>query len=133
MRTATRTVVAPILERLGYNLERAKTNIGLGRDRRTSLKATAADCRSIPMTNTLHRFGRPTSFHDDYMVFAIASKGKNDEGALEKLREFLRMARPVWTGESWRRTKRRSIAPVQEHASDIALGSRHDAGFRGCH
>jgi hypothetical protein len=24
-------VVAPILERLGYNLERAKTNIGLGR------------------------------------------------------------------------------------------------------
>jgi hypothetical protein len=25
------TVVAPILERLGYNLERAKTNIGLGR------------------------------------------------------------------------------------------------------
>ena len=25
------TIVAPILERLGYNLERAKTNIGLGR------------------------------------------------------------------------------------------------------
>jgi hypothetical protein len=25
------TVVAPILERLGYRLERAKTNIGLGR------------------------------------------------------------------------------------------------------
>ena len=25
------TVVAPILERLGYNLERAKTNVGLGR------------------------------------------------------------------------------------------------------
>jgi hypothetical protein len=24
-------VIAPILERLGYNLERAKTNIGLGR------------------------------------------------------------------------------------------------------
>jgi hypothetical protein len=24
-------VVAPILEKLGYNLERAKTNIGLGR------------------------------------------------------------------------------------------------------
>ena len=26
-----RIVVAPILERLGYKLERAKTNIGLGR------------------------------------------------------------------------------------------------------
>ena len=25
------TVVAPILERLGYHLERAKTNVGLGR------------------------------------------------------------------------------------------------------
>ena len=25
------TIVAPILERLGYNLERAKTNTGLGR------------------------------------------------------------------------------------------------------
>jgi len=25
------TVVAPILERLGYNLARAKTNVGLGR------------------------------------------------------------------------------------------------------
>jgi hypothetical protein len=25
------TVVAPILERLGYTLERAKTNVGLGR------------------------------------------------------------------------------------------------------
>jgi hypothetical protein len=24
-------VIAPILERLGYNLDRAKTNIGLGR------------------------------------------------------------------------------------------------------
>lgn len=44
------------------------------------------------MTNTLHRFGDADSFHDDYVVFAIASKGNNDDGALEKLREFLRMA-----------------------------------------
>ena len=29
--TGDETVVAPILERLGYHLERAKTNIGLGR------------------------------------------------------------------------------------------------------
>ena len=46
------------------------------------------------MTNTLHRFGDAESFRDDYIVFAMASKGKNDAGALEKLREFLRMAIP---------------------------------------
>ena len=44
------------------------------------------------MTNTLHRFGPAASFQDDYVIFAIASKGKNDQGALEKLREFLRLA-----------------------------------------
>ncbi len=44
------------------------------------------------MTNTLHRFGNADSFHDDYVIFAIASRGKNEQGALEKLREFLRMA-----------------------------------------
>ncbi|HLX44589.1 MAG TPA: hypothetical protein VKR43_14185 [Bryobacteraceae bacterium] len=46
------------------------------------------------MTNTLHRFGPAESFRDDYIVFAIASKGKNDQGALEKLRTFLKMAIP---------------------------------------
>jgi hypothetical protein len=46
------------------------------------------------MTNTLHRFGPAESFQDDYIVFAIASKGKNDEGALSKLRRFLELAVP---------------------------------------
>lgn len=46
------------------------------------------------MTNTLHRFGDAESFRDDYIVFAIASKGKNDQGALPKLRKFLEMAVP---------------------------------------
>jgi hypothetical protein len=46
------------------------------------------------MTNTLHRYGPAESFYDDYIVFAIASKGRNDAGALEKLRTFLRMAVP---------------------------------------
>ncbi|MEO8130618.1 MAG: hypothetical protein ABJF23_17005 [Bryobacteraceae bacterium] len=46
------------------------------------------------MTNTLHRFGDAESFHDDYIVFAIASRGKNDQGALEKLQRFLKMAIP---------------------------------------
>jgi len=46
------------------------------------------------MTNTLHRFGSAESFQDDYVVFAIASKGKNEQGALPKLRRFLEMAIP---------------------------------------
>ena len=55
------------------------------------------------MTNTLHRFGSAESFRDDYIVFAIASKGKNDEGALARLRRFLELAvrfRPVNLGDA---------------------------------
>jgi len=44
------------------------------------------------MTNTLHRFGAPETHRDDYIVFAISSKGINDEGAAEKLQTFLRLA-----------------------------------------
>ncbi|MEJ7606150.1 MAG: hypothetical protein WKF37_07745 [Bryobacteraceae bacterium] len=44
------------------------------------------------MTNTLHRFGSADSFRDDFVIFAIASRGKNEGGALEKLRAFLRLA-----------------------------------------
>jgi hypothetical protein len=43
------------------------------------------------VTNTLHRYGDAESFQDDYIVFAIPCKGKNDEGALEKLKTFLRI------------------------------------------
>jgi hypothetical protein len=46
------------------------------------------------MTNTLHRFGPASSFKDDYIVFAICSRGKNDKDALPKLRQFLQMAIP---------------------------------------
>ncbi len=46
------------------------------------------------MTNTLHRYGPSESFHDDFVVFAIAARGKNDQDALEKQRKFLRMAIP---------------------------------------
>ena len=41
------------------------------------------------MTNTLHRYGKAPEFSDDYIVFAMPSKGKNDEGAIEKLKTFL--------------------------------------------
>ena len=30
------------------------------------------------MTNTLHRYGSAESFYDDYVIFAIPSRGKND-------------------------------------------------------
>ena len=46
------------------------------------------------MTNTLHRFGPAESFADDYVVFAMCARGKNDQGALPKLRTFLEMAVP---------------------------------------
>jgi hypothetical protein len=46
------------------------------------------------MTNTLHRFGPAESFRDDYVVFAMASRGRNDKGALPKLRKFLEIAVP---------------------------------------
>lgn len=44
------------------------------------------------MTNTLHRFGKPETLSDDYIVFAMAGKGFNEEGALEKAQTFLRAA-----------------------------------------
>jgi hypothetical protein len=44
------------------------------------------------MTNTLHRFGNPESFRDDYVVFAMAAKGVNEAGAIDKQKAFLRLA-----------------------------------------
>jgi len=46
------------------------------------------------MTNTLHRYGNAESFYDDYVVFAIPSRGKNDQGSVPKLKKFLEMALP---------------------------------------
>ena len=43
------------------------------------------------MTHTLHRVGDAASFGDDYILLAIPAKGHNDEGAVEKLRTFLRI------------------------------------------
>lgn len=52
------------------------------------------------MTNTLHRFGPAQSFQDDYIVFAMCARGKNDgargqsSDAVPKLRRFLELALP---------------------------------------
>jgi hypothetical protein len=55
------------------------------------------------MTNTLHRYGNAESFHDDYIVFAVPSRGKNDENCIPKLKRFLEMAiefKPVGLGDA---------------------------------
>ncbi len=44
------------------------------------------------MTNTLHRFGTRDSLKDDYIIFAMAARGINDQGAPPKLQTFLRLA-----------------------------------------
>ena len=81
------------------------------------------------MTNTLHRFGSADSFRDDFVVFAIASRGKNEQGALEKLKEFLRLALQL-AGQSRRCPAWRSAPSLQEHDSFVSLGSGHQADFR---
>ncbi len=43
------------------------------------------------MTNTLHRYGDAESFRDDYILFCIPSRGRNDQGAIEKQKRFLRI------------------------------------------
>ena len=55
------------------------------------------------MTNTLHRYGDAASFNDDYVVFAIPARGRNDQECLPKLRRFLELAleyKPVNLGDS---------------------------------
>ncbi len=55
------------------------------------------------MTNTLHRYGDAESFRDDYVIFAIPSRGKNDQGSVPKLKKFLEMAvafQPVNLGDA---------------------------------
>jgi hypothetical protein len=55
------------------------------------------------MTNTLHRFGDAQSFRDDFIVFAIASRGKNEVDSVPRLKKFLEIAlrfKPVNLGDS---------------------------------
>lgn len=44
------------------------------------------------MTNTLHRYGTAETLGNDFIVFAMAGKGFNDEGSLDKAKTFLRAA-----------------------------------------
>jgi hypothetical protein len=44
------------------------------------------------MTHTLHRYGRPEDFADDYIVTAMPARGYNDAHCVEKQKTFLRTA-----------------------------------------
>jgi len=46
------------------------------------------------MTFFFNDTGAAESFRDDYVVFAIASRGRNDQDAVPKLRRFLELAVP---------------------------------------
>ena len=75
------------------------------------------------MTNTLHRYSEhyaserpanPAPVGDDFIVFAMASRGINDDGLVEKYRAFLRLAlkhRPVNIGDA---TKGGMLRPRQD-------------------
>ena len=75
------------------------------------------------MTNTLHRYSEhyaferlpnPTPVRDDFIVFAMATKGVNDDRLVEKYREFLRLALrhdPVNIGDA---TKGGILRPRQD-------------------
>jgi hypothetical protein len=44
------------------------------------------------MTHTLHRYGRPEDFEDDYIVTAMPARGFNDEDCVPKQKAFLEAA-----------------------------------------
>jgi len=81
------------------------------------------------VTNTLHRYGSAGSFKDDVIVFAIPCKGKNDEGAVGKLKTFLEICRvhgPVNMGNSESSSYRpsRHLGPAAHWGRDLASDPR---------
>jgi hypothetical protein len=55
------------------------------------------------VTNTLHRTGPAGDFGDDFILFAMCTRGQNDEGAPERLRRFLEICarhHPVNLGDA---------------------------------
>jgi hypothetical protein len=77
------------------------------------------------MTNTLHRFGSPDAVRNDCIIFAMAARGINDEGAPEKLQRFLRMAlrhQPVNIGHGLKGGLYRS----SQKLTPLAHWRRHD-------
>ena len=63
------------------------------------------------MTNTLHRFQKPDDPKDDYVAFALATRGINEKGASQKVRDFL-------------------LAAVKYNPVNVAGGSENGPMFR---
>ena len=126
-RAATRTARTPWSRRSSRS---SATNSSAPRPTSAWAASPIAMCRAASggggpaMTNTLHRFGDAESFRDDYVVFAIASRGKNEQDAVPKLKKFLEIALRVQAGESRRRPPRRRAAPVAIDESAVALEPR---------
>ena len=116
------TIVAPVLERLGYKL-RARQDEHRPRPRHESGGGASRSGDGKAMTNTLHRFGDAESFRDDYIVFAIASRGKNDEDSVPKLRRFLEIALAVQAGQSRRLAPRRRVSARRSRCSRCRTGT----------
>ncbi len=79
------------------------------------------------MTNTLHRYGAAQDLKDDYIVFAMCTKGKNDIGAPEKLRTFLEICarhNPVNLGDA----RHGGIKRPSRNLNPIAHWRRQDEG-----
>jgi len=75
------------------------------------------------MTNTLHRYSEhyafertpnPAPVRDDYIVFAMSSRGLNDDELVEKYRAFPRLALKHDPGNIGDATKGGSIRPRQD-------------------
>ena len=112
------------------------------------------------MTNTLHRYSEhyafetalnPEPIRDDYIVFAMSSRGINDDDLVEKYRTFLRLALkhdPVNIGDAtkggmirprqdmnptvhWRRDQRSDpeqvIAGIEGHTTVAAVFDNYEA------
>src|SRR5579871_419255 len=79
---------------LGVQAGTGQNECGAGKDHERGGSREARASRSGAMTNTLHRYGDAASFFDDFIVFAIPSRGKNDQGSVPKLKKFLEMALP---------------------------------------
>jgi hypothetical protein len=77
------------------------------------------------MTNTLHRYGAAADFNDDYILFAMCTRGKNDIGAAQRLQKFLEICarhRPVNMGDS----KKGGLARPSRALTPLAHWHRED-------
>jgi len=78
------------------------------------------------MTHTLHRYGRPQDFRDDYIVTAMPARGYNDAHCVEKQKTFLRTALkygPINIGNSKKGAAHRAtkdLRPTVHWSRDIS-------------